>query len=249
MEVQQPSRATDIAELTWWFATPSPVYLAGRLAAQSYEPRPAQSYDLTTDTRLERMVQAASAANQSEWSRIKRIVDELAPEHRRVLHLAFGSHATPTKRFRYPDVAAITTAALERARRVARSTERTRQIKVAESAAQLEGCPPELVAQRVAEAEKRPVTLTDAMVREAVWSLLATSKDAAWAAAVQDEMQRLVDEARAAYRAMRSRLSATRREARAARAKEREALLDDLLGKKRARESARFEARLQGRGA
>lgn len=49
----------DVQELTWWFGVPPPVYAAGRLAAQTYDPKGSGTYDPTTDTRLENLVQAA----------------------------------------------------------------------------------------------------------------------------------------------------------------------------------------------
>lgn len=244
--------SADTQELTWWFANPAPVYVAGGVAAQTYEPRGSGVYDPTTDMRLVGMLVAASHVRQSEWSRVAIIMDGLGAATVDVLRRAFGplpSDALSTKSFRYPAVAVITRPALERARTVAREDEHRRLLEVAQLDAMRDGCSPMSVAMRVLNTDRcvRAV-VTDDMVRRAARRTLERAlkaDDVELLVAVKLEMQRLVDEAGDAYRAARSSHGATKRQAKAAQRKANEALLDEQLGKKRRKESERFEARLR----
>jgi hypothetical protein len=248
----------DVQELTWWFGTPAPVYAAGRLAAQTYDPKSSGGYDPTTDTRLENLVQAAVTSSQSEWSRVKRILDDLTPAHRDILRRAFGplpAHALPVRSFRYPEVAIVTPTALARAAELATHDEHVRLLEVAEHAARVAGYSPMTVAIRVLETDRhvlvRGIVVTDDMRRCSTRRLLerasksSSASDTELLVSVKLEMQRLVDEAGDAYRRTRADLGATRRAEKAERRRAAEALLDEQLGKKRRKEAERFEARLR----
>lgn len=243
----------DVNELSWWFSEPAPVYAAGRLGAQSYDPRGSDVYDPTTDYRLEGMVTAALRSHRSEWSRVKRILDALTPAHREILRRAFSPlPALALSGFRFPEVAVVTQAAVARAGELAMQEEHTRLLEVAARDAQCNACSPMTIAIRVLEADRRVlehgILVTEDMVRTTLRRMLeraVKNDDTDTLLPVRLEMQRLVDEAGDAYRAARAATGATRKQDKAAQRKKAEQYLDEQLGKKRRKETARFEAKLQ----
>lgn len=250
----------DTQELTWWFDSPAPAQEAGRVVAQTYDPRGSGTYDPTTDYRLEHMVSAALARHQSEWSRVRRAFDRLleAPDgrvHFEVLRRAFAplpAHALSEKAFRWPEVAVVTHAALERAGVAAIEAEHVRLLDVAHRGALLDRCSPMSIACRVLEADRRLLAhgfiVTEDMVRAAVRRLLeraVKNLEVDVLDAVRAEMQRLVEAAGDAYRAARSDAGATKRAERAERKRANEAALDEALGKKRRKEAERFAAKIR----
>lgn len=246
--------STDVQELTWWFAEPAPTYVAGRLAAQSYDPR-GSGFDLFTSTRLESMLQQAKTRGQSEWARIRRILDGVGALHADVLRRAFGprpANALPERHFRYPEVVVVTDVVLRAAREGALRDEHMRLLAVSELAARRDGCSPMSTAVRVLETDRhiiaKGIVVTEAVVRAAARQMLerAVKLDLTeLLVPAKQEMQRLVDAAGDAYRRVRAELGATKRADRAAQRRVREAYLDEQLGKKRKRESDRFEAALR----
>ncbi len=255
----------DINELTYWYSTPTPAYVAGHLAAQSYEPG-GGTYDRTTDLRLEKLVQAGISRAQSEWTRIKKVIDTVAdgengPLHVEILRRAFGpthGNPLPTKEFHYPEVAIVTPTALRVGRELARQEEHVRLVAVAITDAMRDGVSPMTVAMRALQTDAYVSThgfaVTQWMVENTILCRLveatagkakATAENVAFSADVRAEMHELVATAGDAYRRARKQLGASRREAKAEARKKNEALLDEMLGKKRAKEAAKFAAKLK----
>lgn len=254
----------DVQELSWWFATPPPASEAGRLAAQTYDPRTGGAYDRTTDMRLENLVQTAVSKSQSDWSRVKRTLDRVAELRNgrsivEILRRAFAplpSRAFSTDDFRFPEVAIITPALLSHAAAVARADEHVRLLEVTQLDAVRDGCSPMTIACRVWESDRRVlaqgIVVSDDMVRRSARRALERTvvkkpgrEELALRVAVKLEMQQLVDVSGDAYRRARAELGATRRADRAAQRREAAAFLDEQLGKNRKREVDRIEAKLR----
>lgn len=253
----------DINELTYWLSTPAPVHVAGHLAAQRYDAGSGGSYDPATDFRLEEMVQAGLSRAQTDWTRIKRVVDlvEDGPDgrlHVEILRRAFAPlppHALPVKEFHFPEVAVVTKAAIANAKTVAKDEERHRLLEAAWTSSLRNGDSAMTVNVRVLESDRlitaAGVVVTDDMLR---WTarrvLFAAStgkeKNVAFCAEVRGEMHELVATAGDAYRRARKEIGATKRAARVEARKKNEALLDEMMGKKRAKEAERFAAKLSG---
>ncbi|MGE0792469.1 MAG: hypothetical protein AB7S26_42735 [Sandaracinaceae bacterium] len=240
----------DVQELTWFFATPCPA-VARDLAAQSYEPRGSGSYDPFADDRLARLVLEARDPRTTQWGRIASILSSLETATRDVLAEAFGPDAESDGVFAFPRVAALCPAALQRGRELAREQEHHRLLERAYQAARHHGAGPVDCAARVLildaqlEARGGPPVVDDA-IRDGVWlALQRASRDAEFAAKVNTETQEAVQAALDSYQRRRAELGATRREVAREQERRRTAALDELLGKKRKREAARFDARLR----
>ena len=251
----------DIQELTWWFSSPEAGVISGTVQAQTYEPRGGGGYDPYTDERLANLVGAAVKRHLGEWARVKRGLDHLCERangraHFETLRRACGprpSYALPESEFRWPEVAVVVPAALERGHELAHEAELEHLVEVTYNDARMSGCSSITTAMRVYERERRVLThglridggTVRSMARRAIERALRSKDDEAFVTQVKEQMFAMVDVAGEAYRAARADISATKRADKARRRAESEALLDELLGKKRRRESARFEAKLR----
>ena len=249
----------DVQELTWWFAASPPASVAGRLVAQSYGGSVIGPYDRTTDFRLEHMVQVALSRAQSEWMRVHNVLDHVCskPHGREVFEIlrrAFGplpADALPVKSFAFPEVAVVTTTALRRGTELATREEHVRLLEVALAASKARGGSPMTIATRVVATDMLldrdrfpvPTWLVHATIRKMLERAMKTDDELV--TAVKLEMHGLVARAGDAYRTARTELGATRREAKAARRKENERLFDDLMGRRKRKEAARFQAKLR----
>lgn len=248
----------DVVELTYFFTTEGLAAYAGEtLRAQTYEPRGSGVYNPTTDLRLMRLVGAALHRSRSEESRLRRIVGHLleTPDGRRhfdVLRRAFTPLprlALPTSIVRYPEVACITTAALERGRELARKEGHMRMLEAAYEAAHTAGCSPIATAMRVYEADWRVtvhgVRIQDEDVRSAASRAIdkaIAAGDSAFLETVRNEMNAIVNVAGDAYREAREQVGATRRKDKADRQKDADSALRAELGKKKRKDRQRFMA-------
>jgi len=254
----------DVAELTYYFATPDGGTTSGEsLAAQTYEPRGSGSYDPYTDNRLARLVAAGVRRHRSDETRVKRVIEQLLerPDGRKhfdTLRRAFEPlplRALSEDEFRWPEVARITSAAIARGRELAEHEEHQRLLEGAYDEAKTAGCSSISTSMRVLEADRRifihGVRVQDIDVRSAAKRVLerATSmpRDVEFLSAVSGEMFALVNVAGDAYREVRDELGATRRADKAQRRRESEDLLAQVLGKKRKKERDRLEQQHQVR--
>jgi len=228
-------------ELTAYFTAPATAPTG--IGAQTYEPHASVAYSPVTDTRLVRLVHVSRSIGTTAWARVQRVVDELPAAQVEVLRLAC---AAPSEG--YPLVAARLPSALAQGRVLAESMAVELRLEAAYNAARRDGASGMVVACRVLERERelrlRAVRVSEADVRDA--TLRAVLHDVI---DVADEANAVVDQAVDAYVAARERTRATKRAFRADVAKARVALLDELLGKKRRKATARFEARLRTRTA
>lgn len=202
------------------------------IVAQSYEPR-GSGYDPATDARLARLV-LRRRTNQ-DWARVRRVIDELAAPVVEVLRLAVVGGGVLA-------VAACLPSALAQGRELAIAQVRERELDFVFAVAVKRGLSPMTCAMRVLEADVRirNVHVTPREIERATELAVRHGQ-----IDVEDEATAVVDQAVDAYVAARDALKATKRAAKAERERERQALLDEALGKKRRKERERFEAKLR----
>lgn len=202
------------------------------IRAQSYEPH-GTGYDPATDARLARLV-LRRRTNQ-EWARVRRVIDELAAPVVEVLRLVVAGGGVLAVAARLPS-------ALAQGRELAIAQARERELDLVYTIAVQRGLSPMTCAMRVLEADAR------------IRNVHVTSREVELTTAlavrhgqidVDDEANAVVDQAVDAYVTARERLKATKRAVKAERERERQALLDEALGKRRRKERERFEAKLR----
>lgn len=226
-------------ELAEYFSNPLGGHGPG-VSAQSYDPH-GGGFDPATDMRLVNLLRTARGQGRSNWGRIKRIVDELPPAVVATLRLALTHHAY---------VGARLPEALRLGRAVAEGETIANELVAVERVARLRGLSGMAVAQRVLEVEadyrsgRRSLRLDPRTVEATTLSSILHG-----VIDVRDATDAVIDQAVDAYVAARAAVGGMKRSHKARLRREREALLDEMLGKVRAKEARRFERRLRGAAA